>query len=192
MNRYQKMNHFPGCWQLGRKDYMWKNLNKQRRAFPDAYNFVPMTYIFPFDFDRFEMIRENADKNQLWIMKPTNSACGRGIKMISKESKIKSRKDILVSEYVANPHLINNFKYDLRLYVLVTSYDPLRIYIFEEGLTRFATYEYNTKAKDIKKRFIHLTNFSVNKHSKKFVKNSKAEKDGEGSKWSITALKKWY
>ncbi len=46
--------------------------------------------------------------------------------------------------------------------------------------------------KDISKRFIHLTNFSVNKHSKKFVKNSKAEKDGEGSKWSLTALKKFY
>ena len=84
MNRFQKMNHFPGCWQLGRKDYMWKNLNKQRRAFPQAYNFVPMTYIFPFDYDRFEMIRQNADKNTLWIMKPTNQACGRGIKMINK------------------------------------------------------------------------------------------------------------
>lgn len=34
MNRYQKMNHFPGCWQLGRKDCMYKNLNKQRRAHP--------------------------------------------------------------------------------------------------------------------------------------------------------------
>lgn len=64
--------------------------------------------------------------------------------------------------------------------------------MFKEGLTRFATYEYNTKIKDISKRFIHLTNFSVNKHSKKFVKNNKAEKDGEGSKWSITALKKYY
>lgn len=53
MNRYQKMNHFPGCWQLGRKDCMYKNLNKQRRAHPEAYNFVPTTYIFPFDFERF-------------------------------------------------------------------------------------------------------------------------------------------
>lgn len=97
-----------------------------------------------------------------------------------------------MSEYIANPHLINNLKYDLRIYVLVTSYDPLRIYIFHEGLTRFATYEYNTKGKDIKKRFIHLTNFSVNKHSKKFVKNAKAELDGQGSKWSLTALKAHY
>jgi len=60
MNRHQKMNHFPGCWQLGRKDNMWKNLNKQRRVHPEMYSFVPLTYIFPYDFDRFEMIRESA------------------------------------------------------------------------------------------------------------------------------------
>jgi hypothetical protein len=30
-------------------------------------------------------------------MKPTNAACGRGIKMIKKDSKIKNKKDILVS-----------------------------------------------------------------------------------------------
>lgn len=75
---------------------------------------------------------------------------------------------------------------------MVTSYDPLTIYMFQDGLTRFATYSYTTKPKDITKRYIHLTNFSVNKHSKKFVKNSKAEQDGQGSKWSLTALKKWY
>jgi tubulin polyglutamylase TTLL4 len=192
MNKFQKINHFPGCWNLGRKDYMWKNLNKQRRSHPDAYNFVPNTYLFPADFERFEMCRETAEKSKLWIMKPTNQACGRGIKMVTKDTDIRNKKDMLVSEYIANPHLINNFKYDLRIYVLVTSYDPLRIYMFKEGLTRFATYEYNAKTKDVGKRFIHLTNFSVNKHSKKFVKNTKEERDGEGSKWSLTALKKHY
>ena len=192
MNKFQKMNHFPGCWHLGRKDYMWKNLNKQRRSNPEAYNFVPNTYLFPADYDRFEMAREGADKSKLWIMKPTNQACGRGIKMVTKDTEVRNKKDMLVSEYIFNPHLINNFKYDLRIYIVVTSYDPLRIYMFKEGLTRFATYEYNVKAKDVGKRFIHLTNFSVNKHSKKFVKNSKSEKDGEGSKWSLTALRKYY
>ena len=125
-------------------------------------------------------------------MKPTNQACGRGIKMVTKDTDVRNRRDILVSQYIANPHLINNFKYDLRIYIAVTSYDPLRIYMFREGLTRFATYQYNVKSKDVTKRFIHLTNFSVNKKSKKFVKNTKEEKDGEGSKWSLTALKKHY
>ena len=64
-------------------------------------------------------------------MKPTNQACGRGIKMVTKDSVIKNKKDVLVSEYIASPHLIKNFTYDLRVYVVVTSYDPLRIYMFK-------------------------------------------------------------
>ena len=63
-------------------------------------------------------------------MKPTNQACGRGIKVVTKDSDVRNKKDMLASEYINNPHLINNFKYDLRIYIVVTSYDPLRIYMF--------------------------------------------------------------
>jgi tubulin polyglutamylase TTLL4 len=38
-----------------------------------------------------------------------------------------------VSKYVSKPHLINGLKYDLRIYILVTSFDPLRIYFFKDG-----------------------------------------------------------
>jgi tubulin polyglutamylase TTLL4 len=77
----------------------------------------------------------------------------------------------LVSKYVMNPHLIDGFKYDMRIYVLVTSYDPLKIYLFKEGLVRFATEKYTTNILSLKKRFIHLTNYSVNKKAEGYVKN---------------------
>ena len=50
---------------------------------------------------------------------------------------------LIVSKYIENPLLINGHKSDLRLYVLVTSYDPLVIYLYEEGLVRFAAVKYD-------------------------------------------------
>jgi len=47
-------------------------------------------------------------------------------------SKINS--GYIISRYISNPHLIDGYKYDLRLYVLVTQFDPLVIYLFNNGL----------------------------------------------------------
>ena len=67
--------------------------------------------------------------------------------------------------------------------------DPWRIYVYNEGLTRFASEEYNhTNIKS--NRFAHLTNYSINKKSEKFVQNSNADQGDEGHKWSIGALNK--
>ena len=78
---------------------------------------------------------------------------------------------MLASRYIANPHLINGLKYDLRVYVLVTSFNPLKIYMYNDGLVRFATEPYSNDPDRLTQKFVHLTNFSVNKKSSKFVKN---------------------
>ena len=49
----------------------------------------------------------------------------------------------VVCKYISNPLLVNQHKFDLRVYVLLTSVDPLRIYVYNEGLARFASEPYD-------------------------------------------------
>ena len=91
--------------------------------------------------------------------------------MIGKKTHLAKKAGYVVSKYIRKPHLINGLKYDLRLYVLITSYDPLKIYLYEDGLVRFATEKYSTNPKTLKKRFIHLTNYSVNKKAENYKSN---------------------
>ncbi len=75
-------------------------------------------------------------------MKPHNLSRGRGIYLIDNVSELPLDEVSVVSKYIGNPLLINGHKFDLRIYVLVTCFDPLRIYVFKEGLARFATHKY--------------------------------------------------
>lgn len=107
-----------------------------------------------------------------------------------------------MSQYVSNPHLIDGFKYDLRIYALVTCFDPLKIYLFKEGLVRFATQKYTNSQKNVHKQYIHLTNYSVNKKNDDYIKNTGAnggkadaneDEDGENaSKWNLAQLKAYF
>lgn len=73
-----------------------------------------------------------------------------------------------MSKYIHNPLLIHGYKFDIRLYVLLTSVDPLRIYIYNEGLVRFASEPYSEQKNNI---YAHLTNYSINKKNESFVQN---------------------
>lgn len=74
----------------------------------------------------------------------------------------------VISRYINNPLLINGHKFDLRIYVAVTSFDPLRVYVYKEGLARFATEQYSSTI-SIDNKYVHLTNYSVNKKSGNYI-----------------------
>ena len=109
----------------------------------------------------------------------------------------------IVSRYINNPLLIDGFKFDIRIYVAVTSFDPLVAYIHRQGLTRFATREYDDSVESLNDKFVHLTNYSINKRNLDYVIGTAEESgssdtshqgdihgDGHGHKWTIQALLK--
>ena len=59
-----------------------------------------------------------------------------GLLFLFQPDQIPLDENVIVCKYIPNPLLIDGFKFDVRLYVCVTSYDPLTIYLYEEGLTR--------------------------------------------------------
>lgn len=134
------------------------------------YAFCPRTYVFPEDYRKFCLEREASGNKHIYILKPAASSCGKGIKVIGPGTQINKKNGHIVSRYIANPHLIDGFKYDLRIYVVVTCFEPLKIFMLREGLVRFATQKYSTNPKSFDKTFIHLTNYSINKKADDFVK----------------------
>ncbi|KAG8126344.1 hypothetical protein E2320_021434 [Naja naja] len=147
---------------------------------------IQKTFILPAEYQEF-CTSYSKDRGP-WIVKPVASSRGRGVYLINNPNQISLEENILVSRYINNPLLIDDFKFDVRLYVLVTSYDPLVIYLYEEGLARFATVRYDQGSKNIKNQFMHLTNYSVNKKSGDYVSCDDPEVEDYGNKWSMSAM----
>ncbi|XP_014774664.1 tubulin monoglutamylase TTLL4 [Octopus bimaculoides] len=184
---FQKLNHFPGSFQIGRKDKLWRNLSKLQSHFgKKEYGFFPQTFILPTDLKVFKKNWDDGGNRVKWIIKPPASARGKGIRVIYKWSQIPKRRPIIVQRYLSRPFLINSSKFDIRLYILVSSFDPLRIYLYDDGLVRFASCKYTTATSSLNNRCIHLTNYSINKMNPSYLNNM--GDNFQGHKWSLKAL----
>ncbi|XP_070578672.1 tubulin polyglutamylase TTLL5-like isoform X30 [Ptychodera flava] len=187
LTEFQKVNHFPRSYELTRKDRLYKNIQRmQHSKGMKHFDFIPQSFVTPSEFDEFHSAHMK-DKST-WIVKPIASSRGRGIFLINHPQQLPLDETLLVARYIHNPLCIDGFKFDLRLYVAVTSYDPVRIYIYEEGLTRFATVQYEKSAKSIRNTCMHLTNYSLNKKSSDYVRCDDPNIEDYGNKWSLGAM----
>jgi tubulin polyglutamylase TTLL9 len=69
----------------------------------------------------------------------------------------------IAQRYIDNPYLIAQKKFDLRLYVLVTSFTPLTVWLYSAGFARFSNERYSPGSTDMDNLFVHLTNVAVQK-----------------------------
>ena len=193
LDKGQKINQFPKSMEITRKSALSQNVASMQQQFRgDHFNFIPKSFILPRDASSF---KDHFSKHPgtPWIVKPAGGACGRNIFISDNVQEILNAGmsgTYLVDQYIANPLLIGGLKFDLRIYVGVTSFYPLRVYVFEDGLARFATQPYSTDPESFRQAYIHLTNYSLNKYSENFVANESEEHEDVGTKQSISALTK--
>ncbi|XP_060056083.1 tubulin polyglutamylase TTLL11 isoform X5 [Erinaceus europaeus] len=126
-----------------------------------------------------------------FIVKPDSGCQGDGIYLVKDPSDIRlagtlQSRPAVVQEYICKPLLIDKLKFDIRLYVLLKSLDPLEIYIAKDGLSRFCTEPYQEpNSKNLHHIFMHLTNYSLNIHSGNFVHSDSAS---TGSKRTFSSI----
>lgn len=89
LTHLQKFSHFQGCWQLGRKDFLWQNVQRKRQKFPHLLDFMPLTYCLKSEYEAF---LANRHTSQYWIIKPVDAARGEGIFVVGSTEEVKMQK----------------------------------------------------------------------------------------------------
>ncbi|XP_048343338.1 probable tubulin polyglutamylase TTLL2 isoform X2 [Sphaerodactylus townsendi] len=188
---WQRLNHHPETIRITRKDYLARHLKRMKGIYGTSlYEFSPVAFIMPNDYIKFitEYTKERqipGKKLSYWICKPVARSRGRGILIFQDIKDFVYDCMVIVQKYISNPLLISGYKWDLRLYVCVTSFCPLTIYTYEEGLVRFATEKFDLESMD--NIYAHLTNTSINKFGPSYRK----DKDviGSGCKWTFSRFR---
>ncbi|XP_053309213.1 probable tubulin polyglutamylase TTLL9 isoform X2 [Spea bombifrons] len=205
MDEHVRICHYRNHYELTRKNYMVKNLKRFRKHLeresgrPEAAkcDFFPKTFDLPSEYHLFvEEFRRSPGIT--WIMKPVARSQGRGIFLFRKLKDImdwkkdaarsdETKDEIPVENYVAqryieNPYLIGGRKFDLRVYVLVTSYVPLRAWLYRDGFARFSNTRFTLSSID--DQYIHLTNVAVQKTAPDYDPE-------KGCKWMIQQLRQF-
>lgn len=187
---FQRLNHFKGSRAICKKDSLARILRKMIGIYGKIFNFSPQSFILPKDRDLFANFyaMEKEDGNDAtWICKPSSGAQGRGIYVFREIEELEYRSSCVVQRYLDRPLLIEGYKFDLRIYVVITNYHPLTCYMYRDGLARFSTQKYDMS--DLTNQYAHLTNTSINK------KSSTVNEDkgivGPGCKWTLGQLRAW-
>ena len=113
-------------------------------------------------------------KQNIWIIKPGRKSRGRDIKILNSLEEILKYIEVpnywVAQKYIENPLLINNRKFDIRQWVLITNMDPIEIWVYNRCYLRFAAEEFSFD--ELSNNFRHLTNNSISKDSNDFVRSN--------------------
>jgi tubulin polyglutamylase TTLL6/13 len=175
---------------LARKNNLAKHLTRMCKVFKEDYSFFPKTWCLPADSTDLKNQFIKNKKPKTFIVKPVHMCQGRGIYLVRKfeDILVEPGEQFVAQRYMSKPYLIDGLKFDLRVYILIYGIDPLRVFVYKEGLARFATEEYvGPQKNNLDNLFMHLTNYAIQKKSNAFVHNEDVD-DDSGHKRSLTSI----
>ena len=158
LSPWKVINRIPKANVLCKKIPLSILLNIAKSHFPDLYNFYPQTYILPHEEEQFLSVLKSSTSD--FLIKPDGGSFGNGIRIINSKSKYYPPTSKSVAQEYIPSYLIDNTKFDLRIYVLIASVSPLRVYIFRDGLCRFCSLKSNLKS-----RYSRITNVALNRNA---------------------------
>ena len=148
---------------------------------------VPATFNLPDDREALRGYAA-AHPGALYIVKPARGSGGQGITVVPDAADALDRTNVVVQRYVDRPYLVDGRKGHLRIYGLVTSADPLRAYVYREGIVRFAPEPYDPSPERLSETAIHVTNTALHVGHPGLRVSEDPDKDDDGSVWTVSAL----
>jgi tubulin monoglycylase TTLL3/8 len=110
----------------------------------------------------------NDGLRNLWVIKPGQNSKGSGVMLTDSLEEVVERglnmQSRVVQKYIERPLLLPTakgaVKFDIRQWVLVTSFEPVKVFMFNSCYLRLCGQAYDLHSSDLLR---HLTNFSLQK-----------------------------
>jgi len=158
-----------------------------RQAVDPAGRF-PETFVLPKDRKTLQAFAKGPDAPALYIVKPVRGSGGQGIEVTADLASALTRDDVVVQRYIDRPYLIEGRKGHCRIYCLVTSAEPLRAYVYSEGIVRIAPELYDASPDRGGGPSMHVTNTALHLDHPGLDISQDAKQDDVGSIRSLSAL----
>lgn len=183
----QVANHIPGRATINRKDYMAESVVSYAKRYEDKPNcfnfdkFFPKTWVLRdpeqcrdffennFKGEAYEKLKQ--ERTIVYMRKiGAGSHQGKGVQPVDETEEAalrktfgdgalcgKVKKSTIIQHYIYNPLLLNEHKFDFRIYLVVASTNPSMVY-YHDGFLRVSLHEYDVSSKD---KGVLLTNTAL-------------------------------
>lgn len=138
---YQRVNHFPGS------GYISNKVSLAVSGLP----YIPRAFRMPGEKDALLKFAK-VNPNMMFVQKSNNH---RGIKIEKLDNLNLGTEGSFVQEFVHNPLLVDGYKFDIGVYTIITSIQPLRVYIFMgDVLFRFCPEKYHPFDPEVRNKYV--------------------------------------